>query len=206
MGVRGRPRSFDRDVALGRALDLFWERGYEGTSLNDLTGAMGIAAGSLYASFGSKEELFREALLLYGKTVGAPPGQALRDHPRARDAIEAMLRAVADAVTIPDKPRGCMLVLAAPTGAIENSSVRALLAELRRGIFDQIHERINQGVSDGDVATAANVKAIARYLTTVVEGMSVQARDGALRNDLEEIVICAMATWDAMAGVHSTVP
>src|SRR5271169_3600422 len=125
MGARrGRPRSFDRDLALGKALDLFWERGYEGTSLSDLTAAMGIASASLYAAFGSKEELFREALMLYGMTVGAPPGQALREHPDTRDAFEAMLRAAADAMTIPDAPRGCLLVLAAPTGAIENSRVR----------------------------------------------------------------------------------
>jgi len=198
MAQRGRPRSFDREEALGKALDLFWERGYEGTSLNDLTASMGIAPGSFYASFGSKEQLFQEALALYGRTFGAPPGQALHDHEGTRDAIEAMLDAVADAVTLPDMPRGCLLVLAAPTGAIENSAVRGLLADLRQGILDQIHQRIDVGVANGEVPSTTNVGAVARYLTTVVEGMSVQARDGASRDDLGEVVRCAMVAWDAM--------
>lgn len=203
MSTRGRPRSFDRDVALNEALKLFWERGYEGTSVSDLTAAMGIAGASLYACYGSKEELFREALALYGRTVGEPPSRALRDHPDARGAFEAMLRATADAVTLPDSPQGCMLVLAAPTGAIENSRVRSLLADLRRRIFDEIHDRLTRGVADGDLAPpAAGVGGIARYYTTVVEGMSVQARDGATRADLEEVVTCAMAAWDALTGVN----
>ncbi|MCU1484087.1 MAG: TetR family transcriptional regulator [Actinomycetia bacterium] len=202
MGARGRPRSFDREVALGKALELFWENGYEGTSLSDLTAAMGIASASLYACFGSKEELFREALVLYGRTVGQPPKQALLDHPDTRDAFEAMLGATADAITIDGAPHGCMLVLAAPTGAIENSRVRSMLADLRRTVvFDGIHDRLRQGVVDGDVvASPARIEAIARYFTTVVEGMSVQARDGATRTDLEEVVTCAMAAWDALTG------
>jgi AcrR family transcriptional regulator len=203
MGARGRPRSFDRDVALGTALELFWERGYEGTSLSDLTAAMGIGSASLYACFGSKEELFRETLMLYGSTAGQPPRRALRDHPDTRDAFEAMLRATADAITVQDAPHGCMLVLAAPTGAIENSRVRSLLADLRRAIYDEIQGRLRQGVADGDVvAPPARVDAIARYYTTVVEGMSVQARDGATRADLEEVITCAMAAWDALTGTN----
>ena len=201
MGARGRPRSFDREVALGKALDLFWERGYEGTSLSDLTAAMGIASASLYACFGSKEELFREALVLYGQTIGLPPKQALLDHSDTRDAFDAMLRATADAITIADAPHGCMLVLAAPTGAVENSRVRSLLADLRRTIvFDGIHDRLRQGLADGDIAPPVSIDAIARYYTTVVEGMSVQARDGATRVDLEEVITCAMAAWDALTG------
>ena len=156
MATRGRPRAFDRDTALRQALDVFWERGYEGTSLSDLTQAMGIASASIYACFGSKEALFRETVALYGTISGAPPRRALSEHPTARAAIHAMLQATADEVTRPGDPHGCMLILAAPTGAI------------------------------------------ARYYTTLVQGLSVQARDGASRADLEAVVTCAMAAWDTL--------
>ena len=112
MATRGRPRTFDPDTALRQALDLFWERGYEGTSLNDLAEAMGIASASIYACFGSKEDLFRQVMALYGTTSGEPPRRALREQPTARAAIHAMLRATADR----DHPPGHAALLHAHPG------------------------------------------------------------------------------------------
>jgi len=200
MGTRGRPRTFDPDTALRAALDLFWERGYEGTSLNDLAKAMGIASASIYACFGSKEDLFRKVMTLYGTTSGEPPRRALHEQPTARAAIEAMLRATADEITRPDTPHGCMLILAAPTGAVENHAVREFLADRRRDQFGTIRERLARGVAEGDLAASpANLDAIARYYATVVQGLSVQARDDATRAELEAVITCAMAAWDTLA-------
>jgi AcrR family transcriptional regulator len=200
VATRGRPRTFDPDVALRQALDLFWERGYEGTSISDLAAAMGIASASLYACFGSKEALFRQTMALYGSTAGRPPRRALSEHSTARGAIQAMLRATADEITRPDTPHYCMLILAAPTGAVENHGVREFLAGLRRGMLAEIRDRLARGRADGDLRLPeAGLDAMARYYTTVVQGLSVQARDGASRADLETVVTCAMAAWDTLA-------
>jgi AcrR family transcriptional regulator len=199
MATRGRPRKFDPDIALRQALTLFWERGYEGTSLNDLAAAMGIASASIYACFGSKENLFRQVMGLYGATSGESPRRALREQPTARSAIEAMLRATANEITRPDTPTGCMLILTALTGPVENQGVREFLADLRRDMHATIRDRLARGVTEGDLtAPPAGLDAIARYYTTVVEGLSVQARDGATRAELEEVITCATATWDTL--------
>lgn len=192
MATRGRPRTFDPDIALRQALDVFWERGYEGTSLSDLAEAMGIRSASIYAYFGSKEDLFRQVMSLYGATAGEPPRRALRDGATAREAIHAMLRATADQITHPEHPHYCMLILAAPTGAVENHAVRQFLADGRHGMYEEIRERL------ADDVPPARLDAIARYYTTVVQGLSVQARDGATRAELETVITCAMAAWDAL--------
>ncbi|NRQ37349.1 TetR/AcrR family transcriptional regulator [Nonomuraea sp. NN258] len=199
MAARGRPRTFDPDTALRQALTVFWERGYEGTSLNDLAHAMGIASASIYACFGTKEDLFRKVMALYGATSGEPPRRALREQPTARAAIHAMLRATADEITRSDAPHYCMLILAAPTGAEENHPVREFLADLRRGMHVLIRDRLARGVTDGDLTAApATLDAVARYYTTVVQGLSIQARDGADRTELETVITCAMAAWEAL--------
>ena len=204
MATRGRPRTFDPDIALRKALDLFWERGYEGTSLSDLAEAMGIASASIYACFGNKEELFRQVMALYGATSGEPPRRALREQHTARGAVHGMLSATADQITRPDAAHYCMLILAAPTGAVENHAVREFLADRRRDMHITIKDRLARGVTEGDLtAPPVSLDAIARYYTTVVQGLSIQARDGATRAELETVITCAMAAWDTLTSASS---
>jgi AcrR family transcriptional regulator len=191
MGERGRPRGFDRDVALRRAMEVFWRHGFDGTSMTDLTTAMGIASPSLYACFGSKEQLFRLAVELYAATEGRPPRLALEQTPDTRAAIAAMLRANADRFTDPATPPGCMVVLASVAGSGRNPDLQAFLVERRQEMHTAILNRLRRGVSDGDLPPGTNAAALATYYMTVLQGMALSARDGATRADLEAVIECA---------------
>jgi AcrR family transcriptional regulator len=194
---RGRPRGFDRDAALRRAMEVFWERGYEGTSVSELTRAIGINAPSLYAAFGSKEELFRDAVALYDATDGAAPERALREQPTARAAVEAMLRDEADRYADPASPSGCMVVLGTTTWTPRNAEVRSYLAGLRRKTYELIQARLEGGVAAGELPPGTDVRTLAAYYNTVLEGLSIQARDGASRESMHAIIDWAMAGWGA---------
>ncbi|UGQ13662.1 TetR/AcrR family transcriptional regulator [Yinghuangia sp. ASG 101] len=200
MAGPGRPRAFDRDAALASAMRVFWERGYEATSMTDLTSAMGIGSPSLYAAYGSKEALFREAVALYGASVGEPITRALADIPTAREAIAAVLRAVAWSGTQDDAPSGCMIVLSATNCSAANTPVRDFLAERRRLNADHLAARLARGVDDGELPADTDIHAAAAFYNAVTQGMSVQARDGASRADLEALADRAMAAWDAVVG------
>ncbi|MFD9909003.1 TetR/AcrR family transcriptional regulator [Streptomyces sp. NPDC059063] len=198
MAGRGRPRSFDRTTALRRAMELFWEQGYEATSMTDLTSAMGIASPSLYAAFGSKEQLFREAVALYDATEGSYMADAFGEGTTARGAIAALLREKARAYTEPGKPPGCMIVLAATNCSEANSPVRQHLADLRSSGRDLMIRRFEQGVRDGELPEGTDAAAATDFYSAVLQGMSFQARDGASRAELDEIAERAIAAWDAV--------
>jgi AcrR family transcriptional regulator len=194
---RGRPRGFDRAAALRLAMESFWEHGYEGTSIGDLTARMGIRPPSLYAAFGSKEALFREAVALYEGMEGEPPLRALHDAPTAIAGIEAMLRANVRSYTLPGRPTGCMVVLAATTYTPSTEGIRDFLAEQRRAGTAAVEERLARGQAEGDVPPGADTGALAAYVMSVQYGLSLQARDGVTREQLDAVVDCVLAGWDA---------
>lgn len=196
---RGRPREFNRDEALQRAMHLFWAQGYEGTSLAELQRVMGgINAPSFYAAFESKESLFHESVALYNSTEGAPMVKALADKPTARAAIDGLLRAAVRSFCQAGKPRGCFVVLGAVNCSPANQAVEAFMRDQRDFRESVIRARLVRGVAEGDVPATADVSRLAMFFSATVNGMSVQARDGASRRALNTIVDCAMAAWDAL--------
>jgi AcrR family transcriptional regulator len=202
---RGRPRSFDRAKALQAAVRVFRERGYDGATLADLEEAMGgISPPSLYAAFGSKEELFREAVSVYVASTGEAGRCALEaTDVTTRDAIEQVLRANVAAITKTGEPRGCMLVLGAlncTEERAEGAKASEYLHRLRVETHRRIVERIKRGVREGDIPRGTDVDSLAMFVTALLNGFSVQARDGASRAALNAAVDRAMRAWDANVG------
>jgi AcrR family transcriptional regulator len=195
---RGRPRKFDRDQALRQAMEVFLDRGYDGASVGDLTAAMGINAPSLYAAFGCKEALFREALDLYLSTAGPRTLDELgKRDVTARAAVEAMLREAARRF---GNGRGCLVVLGATHRTADNEAVFRDLVERRNETQALIRRRLKQGIADGDVPADADIGIMAAFYSTVLNGLSLQAHDGASRKQLMGVVDGAMKAWDGLVG------
>ncbi len=199
MTGRGRPRSFDRAQALKRAMELFWRHGYDGVSLTELTAAMGIASPSLYAAFGSKEALYREAIALYETDEGEALQHEFEAAPSARSAIETYLMRSAALFTRQDKPAGCMVVLTSVhAGGVGEDTCRDL-AGARRLALALLEERLSAATGSGELPAGIDAAAIASFYVTVQQGMSLRARDGATRAELEAVAAAAMAAWDGLA-------
>jgi len=175
---RGRPRSFDRDEALRRAQALIWRHGYEAMSLSQLEAAMGIGKTSLYAAFGSKLGLLREAAELYLAEEGAALAELLESGGDARSAIAAFLTQCAVDFTDPRRPNGCFLVCAAFACSEANAAASNFLSVARGAVQARVLEHVRKGVETGDLPADCDPEAMTEYLMTVIHGMSIQARDG----------------------------
>jgi AcrR family transcriptional regulator len=191
---RGRPREFDIAEALDRALAVFWRKGYEGTSLRDLTTMMGINRPSLYAAFGNKEELFRRALDRYDEGPTGYVREALNE-PTARAVAERLLRGVIDLLTDARSPHGCLLVQGALACGEAAESVRQELASRRLAGEVALRQRFKRALADGDLPADTDPADLARYLVTVIQGMAVQAASGASRAGLRRVAKMALRAW-----------
>jgi AcrR family transcriptional regulator len=190
----GRPRAFDVDAALDRALQVFWQKGYEGTSLSDLTSAMGINRPSLYAAFGNKEELFRKALDRYTNGPAACLREAL-NAPTARAVGERILEGAADVLTASCHPPGCLTVQGALSCGTEAEAVRQELIARRAAFETALRQRLERAKSDGDLPADSDPADLARFVTTVHQGMAVQAASGASREELRRVALMALQAW-----------
>ncbi|WP_419728343.1 TetR/AcrR family transcriptional regulator [Lichenicola sp.] len=191
---RGRRLSFDRDAALHQAMLLFWRHGYEGTSLNALTEALGVTPPSIYTAFGDKKRLFREAVGLY--LSGGPGARQIIDQAvTARAAAHELLSAAAAGYTGPDRPSGCLLATSAISCSPESAEIQSELGEIRRGIEQHLRQRIAGDIASGALPPGTDATALAGLVVAVIQGMSTLARDGASTAHVRMIADAAMAAW-----------
>ena len=192
--VRGRPREFNVDDALAAALRVFWSKGYEGASLSELTEAMGITRPSLYACFGNKEALFRQALDLYETEKLNYVGCAL-DAPTARGVAQRLLEGAIANCACPTEPRGCLRVISSTACGTEAQTIREEVLKRGRKVHDALIARMERAVAEGDFNDGVDPETITRYLSAVLQGIAVQAGSGATPEDLARVVEATLAVW-----------
>ncbi len=194
----GRPLGFDREAALHEAMLLFWRHGYEATSVNDLTNAMGITPPSLYTAFGDKKQLFLEAVQRY--VSGPVTSESIIDEaPTAREAAAGLLHASVVGFTGESTPPGCLLASSAISCSAAAAGVQQALADIRRKIEKRLRNKITRDRTMSKLKTKADAEAMAGHIMAVIQGMSTLARDGASREKLSSIAAAAMLSWPSPA-------
>lgn len=190
----GRPLSFDRDAALEQAMLLFWRHGYETTSISDLTNAMGITVPSLYTAFGDKRRLFLEAASRYAGDPEAS-GAAIDDATTAYEAARSTLHRAVETFTGQTTPPGCLLASATASGSAGSADVQAVVAGYRQRIRDHLQARVERDIKAGQMPDSTDAAALAGLVVTVVQGLSVLARDGVTRPALSGIADASLSAW-----------
>ena len=191
---RGRPPAFNHDDALEKALQVFWAHGYEGASMAELTEAMGMNKPSIYAAFGNKEELFRQALNKYMAGPVSYIQEALQQ-PTARQAVEMLLTKSAELLCGCDSPRGCMIVQGALTVGQTGELIKQELVSYRQGFESMLKKRCDQAKKESDLAKNVDTAKLAKYIATLHQGISVQASSGASKKELLGVVQMVMENW-----------
>ncbi|MDE7065113.1 MAG: TetR/AcrR family transcriptional regulator [Desulfovibrionaceae bacterium] len=189
---KGRPRAFDRAQALHSALNVFWRRGYAPASVAELCKAMEINPPSLYATFGNKTSLFLEALRHYEHTYWDAPAKRFLAEPDVYAAVEELFRESARILLSPETPCGCMVVLAAINISENEKEIIETVRELRRATKKMFADRLRQAIQDGQLPPDTDVPALAGALNTLLEGLSIQARDDLSQSELQAIAAHAV--------------
>jgi AcrR family transcriptional regulator len=190
----GRPRNFEVETALENAMLVFWEKGYDGASLTELTEAMNMSRPSMYAIFGNKEELFNKALDRYANGPATFWREAMNE-PTARKVVERLMYNVADSVTEPGKPTGCLTVQAALACSKASESIHRELNIQRAKTTAVLQKRLERAQADGDFPYSVDPSSFAQYVTTVTQGISVKGAEGVSREQLYEIVKIALLAY-----------
>jgi len=193
---RGRPSAFDYEEALEKALRVFWTRGYEGASMAELSETMGINRPSIYAAYGNKEELFSKALTRYMAGPVAYVAEAMQQ-PTAKQAAERFLTRSAEFLSNKHHPRGCMIAIGSLFAGEGSEQVQHQLVAYRQGYEHLLSERFALAKSQNDLPQNVNAVALAKYIATVHQGMSVQATSGATEEELLAVVQLALNNWPA---------
>lgn len=192
---RGRPKVFDEQEALEKAMLLFWSNGYIATSISDLTQALGITAPSLYYNFGDKETLFNRCIDYYLAHEACPIIEIMQQAKTAKVAVELFLYDTAKRLVQPNKPMGCMLITSTIGNSQQLQAVQQNVQAKRNNYKVRLHQRLKQGVIEGDISPTAPIEAIADFYITIINGLSVKACDGADLETLNQVVLNAIQAW-----------
>ena len=184
MPPAGRPRSFDRETALQKAMHVFWAKGYEGTTMMDLVEAIGVKAPSVYAAFGNKDKIFNEAVELYAKLMAEGPFKEL-EHPDIYEAVKNSLNRSIDIYTSPTNPASCLIMTAAINCAPESKAHEDELRSYRLGYKEIFKNRFDQALEDGQLKVSGDPELLADYFLTVTQGLAIRAKDGANKKTLQ---------------------
>lgn len=195
----GRPPGFDRTAVLREAMIAFWRHGYEGVSIADITARTGLQASSLYAAFGSKQELFNLAVEYYAEEIGSYVTRALNEQPTAYDAVRHLLFDAARNQTLPELPHGCLIIQGATNAPEKSAEVVEKLAQRRRMTVTLIQDRIDADINAGKLPNETDGRSLAEFIVAVQQGMAQRARDGADRQTLESIAQSALLSWPSLA-------
>jgi AcrR family transcriptional regulator len=182
----GRPRGFDEEAALEAAMHVFWEKSYEGATLSNLTDAMGISRSSMYAAFGDKEQLFRRVMDRYreGRMTHI---QGALDKPTLHEVVSSLLHGTVDFLSQPDHPRGCLSIQGALACSEDAEPVKQAMIVLRKGGEDALRKRMTEAQKSGELPEDTNPTDFARFLSTVIASLGVQAANGANRVEMKRI-------------------
>lgn len=183
----GRPKEFERELALEKALQVFWEKGYVLASMNDLCKAMQINAPSLYATFGNKKQLFLESLNFYEEKYWTVPAQNFLNEKDIKKAVETFFAAAIEILYSQKNPCGCMTVLAAVSIPLEEAEIHDRVQELRLQTQNMFLKKFKQAVLDGQLAEKSDCEALAVAVNTLLEGLSIQAKSGISAASLQNI-------------------
>ncbi len=197
----GRPRTFDAEAALDRAVEVFWRQGYEGTAVADLATQMGVNKPSLYAVFGTKEQLFQKVVQRYAEREMAYFRDALTQ-PTALEVVRAYLQGNVTAMTQPDRPQGCLSIQGGVSCSPDNAGISEFLAASRLGGERALAGRLTQARTDGDLPPDADPLALARFVMTFAEGQAVHAAAGTTPEDLLTAADIALKTFELAAAPH----
>lgn len=196
----GRPRTFNRDEAVAAAMLLFWEHGFESTSLAQLRAAMGdISAASFYAAFESKEALFREAVDRYISTYGQVSESFRETSVTSKAAIEQGLRRSARMQTERSHPLGCLLVLSAVNCSPEQKHIGEVLAKERERVRSWLNDCMERAVANGELPLSTDIPMLVTLFETFLRGISTQARDGVSYEAIDAAITQLMSVWDALS-------
>lgn len=193
--TRGRPRDFNKEEALEKALALFWQKGFETTSINDLTSAMGIMPPSLYSTFGNKEKLFWAAVDLYSAKYAVNISKTLAEKTNVKEAMHHLLKKLAQSYVSNKTPNGCLIVCASINYSENSTNINMILQKMRESSEKVIVNRIKEGIRIKEIPSSVDAKKLGKFFATFIQGMTIQSKDGASIRDLESIIDLAMNIW-----------